>query len=100
MYSRTIDRENLRTWARILGILLFAVATAISARISIFTSLSPVPLTMQVLVVILSGFVLGSRDGLIAQPRSLCGAVPNKSSRHSGSRRAVTWRMPLSMVTH
>ena len=67
MHSLTLRRENLAPWARVIGIALFAAITALSARIAIVLPFSPVPLTLQVLVVVLSGFVLGSRDGFFAQ---------------------------------
>lgn len=67
MQSRTLYREGSTVRARIIGVLLFAVATAIGARLSALVPNSPVPLTMQVLVVVLSGLVLGPRDGLLAQ---------------------------------
>lgn len=67
MFSQTVARPAYRAWVRVLSIALFAVATAVSARISVFTSLSPVPLTLQVMVVLLSGLMLGPRDGLVAQ---------------------------------
>jgi biotin transport system substrate-specific component len=67
MQSQTLYRENTSVRTRVIGILLFAVATAISARLSALVPNSPVPLTMQVLVVVLSGLVLGPRDGLLAQ---------------------------------
>ena len=67
MHLLTLRRENISAWSRVLGVLLFAVATAVSARISVPLPFSPVPLTLQVLVVVLSGFLLGARDGLIAQ---------------------------------
>ena len=67
MYATTIRRANLAVWTRVTGIALFAVATGVSARISVILPFSPVPLTLQVLVVILSGLVLGAKDGLIAQ---------------------------------
>ena len=67
MHSLNLRRARLSVWQRALGILLFAVATAASARISVRLAFSPVPLTLQVLVVVLSGFMLGARDGLIAQ---------------------------------
>ncbi len=67
MQSHILYRENTSVRTRVLGILLFAVATAISARVSALVPNSPIPLTMQVLVVVLSGLVLGPRDGLLAQ---------------------------------
>ena len=57
-----------RTWAtpyRIALIALFAVLTILSAKISV--EIGPVPVTLQVLVVLLSGFVLGARDGALSQ---------------------------------
>jgi len=67
MHCLAFRRANLSSWARALSMLLFAVATGLSARISVPLPFSPVPLTLQVLVVVLSGFVLGVRDGVIAQ---------------------------------
>ncbi len=67
MFARALRRVEVRPGARVIRIALFAVATAISARLSVLTPLSPVPLTMQVLVVLLSGLMLGPRDGLLAQ---------------------------------
>jgi biotin transport system substrate-specific component len=67
MHSLALRRSNLAVWARVAGVALFAVATALSARVAIPLAFSPVPLTLQVLVVLLSGLVLGPRDGLIAQ---------------------------------
>ncbi len=67
MQSHILYRENVSVRIRVIGILLFAVATAVSARLSALVPNSPVPLTMQVLVVVLSGLVLGPRDGFLAQ---------------------------------
>ncbi len=67
MHALTLERFRFSTWIKALGVLLFAVLTAASARISVLTPLSPVPLTLQVLVVILSGFALGWRGALLSQ---------------------------------
>ncbi len=67
MFFPTLRRVNTSILVKVLGVLLFSVATALSARISVLLPFSPVPLTLQVLVVVLSGLVLGSRAGLIAQ---------------------------------
>ncbi|MFH1084887.1 MAG: biotin transporter BioY [Chloroflexota bacterium] len=67
MQALTLRRTQLSVWVRVLGIALFAVATALSARVRVVLPFSPVPLTLQVLVVIASGLTLGARDGLIAQ---------------------------------
>lgn len=50
---------------RAVGIVAFVALMALSARISI--PLEPVPFSLQVLVVLLSGFVLGGRDAALAQ---------------------------------
>lgn len=67
MFSLTLKRMQLTTWAKVLGIALFAIATALSARVSVWLPFSPVPLTLQVLVVVLSGLTLGAWGGLAAQ---------------------------------
>ena len=67
MHSLTLRRANLSTWTRVIGIALFAVATAASARISIPLPFSPIPLTLQVLVVLMAGLVLGPRDAFLSQ---------------------------------
>ncbi|MFO7698067.1 MAG: biotin transporter BioY [Anaerolineae bacterium] len=67
MVTQTLRRTDASIATRILGIVLFAFATALSARLAAFFPNSPVPLTLQVLVVVLSGFTLGGRDALIAQ---------------------------------
>ncbi|MFP3896410.1 MAG: biotin transporter BioY [Anaerolineales bacterium] len=67
MHSLTLERPRTITWLKALGVLLFALATALSAQIKVFLPFSPVPLTFQVLLVIASGLVLGARGGLVAQ---------------------------------
>jgi biotin transport system substrate-specific component len=67
MQSLVLRRTNVSSWLKVLGVLLFAVATAVSARLSVLLPFSPVPLTFQVLVVVLSGFALGARGGFLAQ---------------------------------
>jgi len=67
MNTWTLKRANLDTWGRIAGVLGVVTLMAISARVSIWLPFSPVPLTLQVLVVVLSGFALGSRRGALAQ---------------------------------
>jgi biotin transport system substrate-specific component len=51
---------NERTW-RLAGIVGFTLLMALAAKISI--NIGPVPFTMQPLVVLLAGMVLGARDG-------------------------------------
>jgi biotin transport system substrate-specific component len=67
MLARALQRANSAVRVRVLGVALFAIATAVSARLSVLLPFSPVPLTLQVLVVVLGGLVLGARDGALAQ---------------------------------
>lgn len=50
---------------RLAAVVAFTLLTAISARITI--PVEPVPITLQVLIVVLSGLVLGARDGALSQ---------------------------------
>ena len=50
---------------RILAVLGFSALTALSARLTI--PLDPVPITLQVLAVLLAGLVLGAKDGAASQ---------------------------------
>lgn len=49
------------------GILLFAAATAIGARIAVPLGFTPVPMTLQTLPVLLAGAVLGPWAGALSQ---------------------------------
>lgn len=64
----SIAQKNL---IRILGILGFAGLTALGAQVSI--PLKPVPVTLQVLAVLLAGLTLGARDGFASQLAYLAG---------------------------
>ena len=67
MHALSLYRVRESLWLKVLAAMAFAVATAVSARISVALPFSPVPLTMQVLVVVLSGYALGAWGGLLAQ---------------------------------
>ncbi len=67
MYSRTLTRSKDSLWIRATGILLFSTLTALSARFRAILPSSPVPLTLQVAIVVLSGFLLGPKDAFLAQ---------------------------------
>ncbi|MBC7234529.1 MAG: biotin transporter BioY [Chloroflexi bacterium] len=67
MHTLVLERARLSTLAKILAVFLFTLATALSARVRVLLPFSPVPLTLQVLMVLLSGLALGWRGGLISQ---------------------------------
>ncbi|HET7275276.1 MAG TPA: biotin transporter BioY [Longimicrobiaceae bacterium] len=56
-----------RTARRVIGVAVFAVATAISAKIAVPLPGTPVPFTFQPLIVLLSGALLGARLGAASQ---------------------------------
>jgi len=60
-----------KTAIRLGGILGFALLTALGAQVSI--PLHPVPVTLQVLAVLLAGLTLGARDGFASQITYLAG---------------------------
>ncbi len=51
---------------RIVAVVAFAALTAVAARVQIYFG-SPVPFSLSVLTVLLSGMVLGATDGAISQ---------------------------------
>lgn len=63
--TTTISGSNVRT--QILTTFFFAAVTAVCAQVSFRLWFSPVPITLQVLGVLLSGLVLGSRLGALSQ---------------------------------
>lgn len=63
--STAISGSNIR--ARIIGAVFFTAVTAVCAQVSFHLWFSPVPVTLQVLAVLLSGLALGSRWGALSQ---------------------------------
>lgn len=55
------------TTTRVVGVLGFAVATAIAAKIALPLPGTPVPFTFQPMVVLLAGVLLGARLGAASQ---------------------------------
>jgi hypothetical protein len=66
--------QSLRTWAvrdvvvdrrarQAVGIVAFALATVFGAQVAVPVPLTPVPITLQTLFVILAGVVMGPRAG-------------------------------------
>jgi biotin transport system substrate-specific component len=58
---------RLGTAIRVASVVLFAALTAAAAQVSIPLPFTPVPFTLQPMVVLLGGAVLGSRLGMSAQ---------------------------------
>jgi biotin transport system substrate-specific component len=56
-----------RALARIAAVGAFAALSALSARVTVNLPFTPVPATLQVLVVLLAGLTLGPRDGALSQ---------------------------------
>jgi biotin transport system substrate-specific component len=52
---------------RLVSLGAFAALTALSARVTVTLPFTPVPVTLQVLAVLLAGLVLGPRDGALSQ---------------------------------
>ena len=64
-----------RTVARIAAVALFVVATAVGARMSVPVPMTPVPMTLQTLFVLLSGALLGPALGASAQLAYLAAGI-------------------------
>ncbi len=60
-----IHAEN--SWAKPILLVLFSLLTALSAHIAISLPFTPVPITGQTFVVLLSGLLLGRKLGALAQ---------------------------------
>jgi biotin transport system substrate-specific component len=56
-----------RTARRVMAVAAFALATALAAHVRVPVPFTPVPLTLQTMVVVLSGALLGARLGAAAQ---------------------------------
>ncbi|MCS7259402.1 MAG: biotin transporter BioY [Anaerolineae bacterium] len=68
MLLQSIARQRkVRYFAYIGAVVLFTLFTILSARITIPLPFTPVPVTMQVLAVLLAGLVLGARGGALSQ---------------------------------
>jgi biotin transport system substrate-specific component len=56
-----------RTARRVMAVAAFALATALAAHVRVPVPFTPVPMTLQTMVVVLSGALLGARLGAAAQ---------------------------------
>ena len=73
--SSAIAGVPLGTAIRVASVALFAVLTAAAAQVSLPLPFTPVPLTLQPMVVLLSGAVLGARLGMAAQAAYLLAGI-------------------------
>ena len=62
----TSDVRGSIVWLRITGVVAFALAAGLSAHVVIPLPHTPVPITLQTLVVLLAGATLGSRYGTLS----------------------------------
>jgi biotin transport system substrate-specific component len=60
-------RSEMQTAIRVASVLLLAAMTAAAAQVSVPLPFTPVPFTLQPMVVLLGGAVLGARLGMAAQ---------------------------------
>ncbi len=60
-------RSSNPTLVRAATITLFTALTALTARITIPLPFTPVPITLQVMIVLLAGLTLGAKDGALSQ---------------------------------
>jgi biotin transport system substrate-specific component len=67
LLTRIQSRSSNPALVRVAAIMLFAALTALAARITIVLPFTPVPITLQVMMVLLAGLTLGARDGALSQ---------------------------------
>jgi biotin transport system substrate-specific component len=63
----TLELVPDRTARRVIAVTAFVVATALAAQIRVPIPMTPVPLTLQTMLVLLSGALLGARLGAATQ---------------------------------
>ncbi len=67
LLTSAVSGIKMGTALRVASVALFAALTAAAAQVSIPLPFTPVPFTLQPMVVLLGGAVLGSRLGMCAQ---------------------------------
>ena len=70
-----VARHDLSTAIRVAAVLFVAALTATAAQISIPLPFTPVPFTLQPMVVLLGGAALGSRLGMASQVLYLAAGI-------------------------
>lgn len=74
---RVVAAEFLTTTParRVLAVATFTLLTALSARLSVYVPGMPVPVSLQTLVVLMSGLLLGARLGAASQAAYLAAGM-------------------------
>ena len=85
MFAQPEARLRSQALRTALSVLFFAALTALTARIAIPLPFTPVPVTLQVLAVLLAGLVLGSRAGALAQVAYLAAVASGLPFTAAGS---------------
>ena len=67
LLTTMVGKGELDTATKVASVLLLTVMTAAAAQVSVPLPFTPVPFTLQPMVVLLGGAVLGSRLGMAAQ---------------------------------
>jgi biotin transport system substrate-specific component len=67
LLSQIRSRSSNPALVRVAAIGLFAALTALTARITLPLPFTPVPVTLQVMMVLLTGLTLGAKDGALSQ---------------------------------
>ncbi len=68
IWKLTTDEVPLRPWlCQAIGVGGFVILTSIGAFVKVRLPFTPVPITLQVFFVLLSGAVLGPRNGMLSQ---------------------------------
>jgi biotin transport system substrate-specific component len=65
--AAAVDLVPDRTARRVIAVVAFALATALAAHVRVPVPFTPVPVTLQTMVVILAGAMLGPRLGAASQ---------------------------------
>jgi biotin transport system substrate-specific component len=85
MNSNIVLRVSSRRATIVVSIIFFAALTALTARVVVPLPFTPVPITLQVLAVLLSGLVLGARGGAASQIAYLTGILVGLPLSASGA---------------
>jgi len=98
----------MRTGIRVASVLLFTALTAAAAQVSVPLPFTPVPFTLQPMIVLLGGAVLGARLGMSAQVLYLLAGIaglpvfaasavlPQGALRLLGPTGGFLWSYPLA----